>query len=95
MKSKNIEAIKTLISVANTDGNYLQTSWLDIMKSISQLEFAQMLDNSQRPPGPDPTEAESSFREDITTYQSLSNAQKEVHQEHLQGDTSGGEPGLG
>ena len=62
MKSKNIEAIKTLISVANTDGNYLQSSWLDIMKSISQLEFAQMLDNSQRPPGPDPSEAESSFR---------------------------------
>ena len=65
MKSKNIEAIKTLISVANTDGNYLQASWLDVMKSISQLESAQMLDNSQRPPGQDHLpEAESSFRED-------------------------------
>ncbi len=50
MKSKNLEAIKTLISVANTDGNYLETSWLDVMKCISQLEFAQMLDNSQGPP---------------------------------------------
>ncbi|TRY63979.1 hypothetical protein TCAL_07154 [Tigriopus californicus] len=43
MRSKNIEAIKTLISVAHTDGNYLEHSWLDIMKCISQLEYAQLL----------------------------------------------------
>jgi len=43
MKSKNIDTIKTLISVAHTDGNYLGSSWLDILKCISQLELAQMI----------------------------------------------------
>jgi len=43
MKAKNIDTIKTLISVAHTDGNYLGTSWLDILKCISQLELAQMI----------------------------------------------------
>merc|ERR1719477_434668 len=32
-----------LISVAHTDGNYLGSSWLDILKCISQLELAQMI----------------------------------------------------
>ena len=41
IKSKNIEAIKGLISVAYSDGNHLETSWLDVMKCISQLEAAQ------------------------------------------------------
>ncbi len=43
MKSKNVEVIKALVSVAHTDGNYLETSWLDIMKCISQLELAQLI----------------------------------------------------
>ena len=43
MKAKNIDTIKTLISVAHTDGNYLGTSWLEILKCISQLELAQMI----------------------------------------------------
>ena len=46
MKSKNIEAVKALISVAYTDGNYLETSWLDVMKCISQLDLAQMIGTS-------------------------------------------------
>jgi Sec7-like guanine-nucleotide exchange factor len=41
IKSKNVDAIKALISVAFSDGNHLDTSWLDIMKCISQLEAAQ------------------------------------------------------
>lgn len=41
IKTKNIEAIKGLISVAYSDGNHLETSWLDVMKCISQLEAAQ------------------------------------------------------
>lgn len=43
MKSKNINSIKTLISVAQTDGNYLGKSWLEILKCISQLELAQLV----------------------------------------------------
>ena len=38
---KNVEAIKALISVAYSEGNHLETSWLDMMKCISQLEAAQ------------------------------------------------------
>ncbi|CAB3369386.1 Hypothetical predicted protein [Cloeon dipterum] len=49
MKSKNIDTIKTLITVAHTDGNYLGSSWLDIIKCISQLELAQLVGTSVRP----------------------------------------------
>jgi len=49
MKAKNIETIKTLITVAYTDGNYLGSSWLDIIKCISQLELAQMVGTGVRP----------------------------------------------
>jgi len=30
LKWKNIESIKTLISIAYTDGNYLQESWHEV-----------------------------------------------------------------
>ncbi|BFY99374.1 hypothetical protein BsWGS_02414 [Bradybaena similaris] len=43
MKPKNIDTIKTLISVAHTDGNYLGKSWLEILRCISQLELAQLI----------------------------------------------------
>ena len=43
MKAKNVDTIKTLISVAQTDGNYLGRSWLEILKCISQLELAQLI----------------------------------------------------
>lgn len=49
MKAKNIETIKTLITVAHTDGNYLGTSWLDVVKCISQLELAQLIGTGVRP----------------------------------------------
>lgn len=45
MKSKNIECIKTLITIAYTDGNYLGSSWHEILKCISQLELAQLIGN--------------------------------------------------
>lgn len=49
MKAKNIDTIKTLITVAHTDGNYLGSSWLDIVKCISQLELAQLIGTGIRP----------------------------------------------
>ena len=39
MKSKNIETIKALISVAHTDGNYLGHTWLEVM-SLTQPPVA-------------------------------------------------------
>ncbi|CAF0723278.1 unnamed protein product [Brachionus calyciflorus] len=41
MKPKNVECIKSLITIAHTDGNYLGKSWYEILKCISQLEIAQ------------------------------------------------------
>ncbi len=35
MKAKNIDTIKTLISVAHTDGNYLGKSWLEVSEEWS------------------------------------------------------------
>ena len=43
MKAKNVECIKTLITIAHTDGNYLGKSWYEILKCISQLELAQSI----------------------------------------------------
>ncbi|CAN8006505.1 unnamed protein product [Ixodes pacificus] len=49
MKSKNIDTIKTLITVAHLDGNYLGKSWLDILRCISQLELAQLIGTGVKP----------------------------------------------
>ena len=49
MKTKNIDTIKALISVANSDGNYLGHSWLDILRCISQLELAQLIGTGVKP----------------------------------------------
>ena len=49
IKSKNIDTIKTLITVAHTDGNYLGKSWLEILRCISQLELAQLIGTGVKP----------------------------------------------
>ncbi|XP_046853649.1 brefeldin A-inhibited guanine nucleotide-exchange protein 2-like [Xenia sp. Carnegie-2017] len=38
-----METIKTLLTIAQTDGNYIGKSWLEILKCISQLELAQLI----------------------------------------------------
>lgn len=43
MKQKNIDTIRTLITVAQTDGNYLGRAWLEILRCISQLESAHLI----------------------------------------------------
>lgn len=35
MKAKNIDTIKCLITIAYEDGNYLESSWLDVRSSIT------------------------------------------------------------
>ena len=40
MKAKNIDTIKTLISVAHTDGNYLGKSWLEVGRN--SFDFARL-----------------------------------------------------
>lgn len=43
MKFKNIQSIRTVIRIADSDGNYLQGSWAQILSCISQLERIHLI----------------------------------------------------
>lgn len=43
MKSKNVEALKVLLEIAQTEGNLLKSSWRDVLTCISQLERFQLI----------------------------------------------------
>ncbi|KND04045.1 hypothetical protein, variant [Spizellomyces punctatus DAOM BR117] len=45
IRPKNIKAIKTLIMIANVLGEYLESSWMQVLKAISQLERLQLIAN--------------------------------------------------
>ncbi|KAF8897505.1 sec7 guanine nucleotide exchange factor [Infundibulicybe gibba] len=45
MKTKNMEAIKTLLDVAVTEGNSLKGSWHEVLTCVSQLEHMQLISN--------------------------------------------------
>jgi brefeldin A-inhibited guanine nucleotide-exchange protein len=42
IKAKNVECLKTLISVAQTDGNYLGEAWYDV--SIKKIKLKKIID---------------------------------------------------
>lgn len=48
IRPKDINTIKTLLMVAHSEGNYLGISWLDVLRCISQLEYAQLLAGSSQ-----------------------------------------------
>ena len=43
MVAKNVEALKALLDVALTEGNYLKGSWREILTCVSQLDRLQLL----------------------------------------------------
>jgi brefeldin A-inhibited guanine nucleotide-exchange protein len=43
MKTKNMEAIKTLLDIAVTEGNSLKGSWQEVLTCVSQLEHMQII----------------------------------------------------
>lgn len=43
MMAKNVEALKALLEVALTEGNYLKGSWREILTCVSQLDRLQLL----------------------------------------------------
>jgi brefeldin A-inhibited guanine nucleotide-exchange protein len=43
MKTKNMEAIKTLLDIAVTEGNNLRGSWQEVLTCVSQLERMQLI----------------------------------------------------
>ena len=38
VKLKNVECIKALLLIAHTDGDYLGSSWYDVLRAMSQLD---------------------------------------------------------
>jgi brefeldin A-inhibited guanine nucleotide-exchange protein len=43
MKAKNMEALKTLLEIAQTEGNLLRESWREILTCVSQLDRFQLI----------------------------------------------------
>lgn len=43
MKAKNMEAIKTLLDIAVSEGNHLRGSWHEVLTCVSQLERMQLI----------------------------------------------------
>jgi brefeldin A-inhibited guanine nucleotide-exchange protein len=50
MKIKNMEAIKTLLDIAVTEGNNLKGSWHDVLMCVSQLEHMQLISSGVEVP---------------------------------------------
>ncbi|GAM29145.1 hypothetical protein SAMD00019534_123210 [Acytostelium subglobosum LB1] len=64
LKQKNIECLEKLIQIARADGNYLQKSWLPVLKSISLLERLRNQYLGVNNPNPD---SEKNMRKSIST----------------------------
>lgn len=43
MRAKHVEAIKTLLDIAISDGDHLRTSWREVLTCVSQLERMQLI----------------------------------------------------
>lgn len=50
MKTKNMEAIKTLLDVAVSEGNNLKGSWREVLSCVSQLEHMQLISSGLEVP---------------------------------------------
>lgn len=50
MKPKNVEAIKSLLEIAVTDGNMLKGSWKEVLVCVSQLERMQLISSGLEVP---------------------------------------------
>ncbi|ORY31437.1 hypothetical protein BCR39DRAFT_526742 [Naematelia encephala] len=50
MRPKNVEAIKSLLEIAVTDGNYLKANWKDVLICVSQLERMQLISSGMDVP---------------------------------------------
>ncbi|WWC88824.1 uncharacterized protein L201_003737 [Kwoniella dendrophila CBS 6074] len=66
MKPKNVEAIKTLLDVAVSDGNNLKASWKDVLVCVSQLERMQLISSGMDVPDLNRTSSSSDKRKSTT-----------------------------
>jgi brefeldin A-inhibited guanine nucleotide-exchange protein len=44
--AKNMTAVKALLAIANTDGNYLNENWKDVIRCVSKLEKLKLIGDS-------------------------------------------------
>ncbi|KAF9481962.1 hypothetical protein BDN70DRAFT_875585 [Pholiota conissans] len=74
MKTKNMEAIKTLLDVAVNEGNNLKGSWHEILTCVSQLEHMQLISN-----GIDVVETGKKGRSRKVPTEELANESRSTH----------------
>ncbi|KDQ64470.1 hypothetical protein JAAARDRAFT_28101 [Jaapia argillacea MUCL 33604] len=74
MKTKNMEAIKTLLDVAVTEGNYLKSSWHEVLTCVSQLEHMQLISG-----GVDVPESGRKGRPRVVPTEELANESRSTH----------------
>jgi len=74
MKTKNMEAIKTLLDVAVTEGNNLKGSWHEVLTCVSQLERMQLISS-----GVDVPESGKKGRSKKTLNEDLANESRSTH----------------
>ena len=48
IKAKNVECLKALISIAQTDGNYLGEAWYDVSENVILFERKLLVSNLRR-----------------------------------------------
>jgi brefeldin A-inhibited guanine nucleotide-exchange protein len=66
MKSKHVEAVKTLLDIALSEGNQLKSSWKDVLTCVSQLERFQLISSGVDATAvPDVSQARVQTRESI------------------------------
>ncbi|RDB22645.1 Protein transport protein sec71 [Hypsizygus marmoreus] len=74
MKTKNMEAIKTLLDVAVTEGNNLKGSWHEVLTCVSQLEHMQLISS-----GVEVTESGRKGRARKLPTEELANESRSTH----------------
>lgn len=88
MKPKHVEAVKTLLEIALSEGNQLKSSWKDILTCVSQLERFQLISSGVDATAvPDVTQAKVQSRESIDGVRGSAQSSRRSYQ--TQRSTSG------
>ncbi|KAH8105989.1 hypothetical protein BXZ70DRAFT_998132 [Cristinia sonorae] len=74
MKTKNMEAIKTLLDIAVSEGNNLKSSWREVLQCVSQLEHMQLISS-----GVDVSDGKKGSRTRKPPTEELANESRSTH----------------
>ena len=81
MRPKNISAIKALINLASTEGNYLQSSWVAVLRCVSLLERLHLLGSGLQPDLPGAARGNVEYQQ----QQQQQQLQQQQQQQQLRG----------